>query len=459
MDQVAEQSRNAIRDRIVSDNIWKTVVWLSLPSVATQILQNAYSIIDGKFLASIGAPALAGVGVANQVFMVLTALANAVMIGATALVARFVGAGDTEEAEHAVRQSLILTAIVAAAMGLVAIATGYPIMRVIVHNADGYQQASIYLSMLLIGLIPTFLMLTLTGIYRGLGDMMTPLIAMGVMTVLSIAGDWLLIFGIGPFPRMGVAGAGISYIVSRTVAMIIYLGWLPRTHLGKSLRGSWRPAWSWWKRVLNIGTPAFAQGILRTVGSMMYYGILGRSSEGLNALAALTIGLRMEGIAFMPGLGFSIAATSMVGQNLGAKKPDRAERGAWAATWLGMLTMGVTGMAFVVFSRQIAGAFTSDVKVIPLAASYLVLNGLTEWALALNMILTGALQGAGETRFPTIVSVVTMWFIRLPLTYYLALTLHMASLGAWIGMSGSTLLSGLGMLLVFRRSSWKDRRI
>ncbi len=435
------------------------MLWLSWPSVLTQILQNAYSIIDGKFLASIGASALAGVGVANQVFMVLMAISNAVMIGATALVARFIGAGDTGEAEYAVRQSLLLTVVTGVAAGGIALAIGYPLMASIVNDPAGYRQAAIYLSMLLIGLVPTFLMLTLTGIYRGLGDMMTPLVAMVVMTILSIGGDYLLIFGIGPFPRMGVAGAGISYIVSRTVAMLIYLLWLPKTHLDKSFRGSWKPSWGWWRRVLNIGTPAFAQGALRTAGSMLYYGILGRTSEGLNALAALTIGLRTEGIAYMPGLGFSIAATSMVGQNLGARKPDRAERGAWAATWLGIITMGVTGLLFVAFARPIASAFTTEKDVIPLAASYLVLNGLTEWALALTMILTGALQGAGETRSPTVVTILSMWFIRLPLTYYLAITLHLASLGAWIAMSGSTLLGGLGMLAVFKTSNWKDREV
>lgn len=444
---------------MINGNIWSTVLWLSWPSVLTQILQNAYSLIDGKFLAKIGPAALGGVGVANQVMMILMALSTAVSIGVTALVARFVGAGETREAEQAVRQSIVLTVIVAVVAGLAALAAGYPIMGWIVHNRDGYHQGTLYLNMLLIGIVPTFLMLSLTGVYRGLGDMVTPLITMGVMTVLSIVGDYVLIFGIGPFPKLGVTGAGISYIVSRTVAMIIFFAWLPRTHLAKCLRGSWRPAWRWWRRVLNVGTPAFVQGVLRTFGSMLYYAILGRTSEGLNALAALTIGLRTEGIAYMPGFGFSVAATSMVGQNLGARKPDRAERGAWAATWLGVATMGLTGLAFVVFGRNIAGFFTTDPKVLPLAASYLLLNGLTEPLLAVSMILTGALQGAGETRLPTAVSIATMWVIRLPLTYYLAITLHLASLGAWIAMSGSTALAGLAALAVFKWSDWKDREV
>jgi len=189
---------------------------------------------------------------------------------------------------------------------------------------------------------------------------------------------------------------------------------------------------------------------------MTFFGILGRIPEATYAIAALTIGLRTEALAFMPGLAFSVAATSMVGQNLGARQPDRAAQGAWASAWQGIGVMGAIGILFIAFAHPIASVFTNDPKVLPLAASYLWVNGISEPFLAIAMILTGALQGAGETRLPTIATIVTLWFIRLPLCYYLTLTLGLGSFGAWIAMSGSTVLAGLATLLVFKLSHWQE---
>ncbi len=459
MDHAQTDSGNAIRDRIVTGNIWTTVLWLSWPSVITMVLQNAYIIIDGVFLGRLSSSALAGVGVANQVMMVLSAVGNAISIGITAIVARLIGAGDRQGAELAVRQSLLLTIAVSAVTGGCGLLAGYRMLGMIVHDKEALRQGTLYMNMLLIGIAPNFLMLSLTGVYRGLGDMITPLVNMGIMTVLSIVGDYALIFGIGPVPAMGVTGAGTAFLISRSVAMLVFFFWLPRTNVKGALRGSWRPHWDSWKRILNIGTPAFFQSTLRSLGSSVYYGMLGGTAQGVSALAALTIGLRSEGLAFMPGFGFSVAATSMVGQNLGAGRPDRAEKGAWAATYLGMIVMGAVGVVFIVFARPLAGMFTQDPHVLPLAAAYLLLNGITEPFLAMSMVLTGALQGAGETRLPTAITIFIMWIVRIPLTYYLAIHLGLQSWGAWAAMSSSSLLGGLAMLVVFKRSRWKEKEI
>lgn len=459
LDEAIPQEKNAIRERIVTGNVWRTVLWLSLPSVATMILQTANGLIDGVFLGRIGAAALSGVGVANQIMMILLALGTTISVGSTALIARYIGADEPGHAEHAVRQSILLAMIAALVSGLPAFLIAPPLMRSIIHNHEGVRQGLIYLNILLLGVIPYFLMVILTGIYRGLGDMRTPLFTMVAMTVVSLAGDYVLIFGIGPFPKLGIVGAGIATVLSRLVATVLFFTYLPKSHLKGALRGSWRPKWDWLRRILSIGSPAGVQSILRTFASMTYYWILGMTPGSMYALAALTIGLRTEALAFMPGFGFSVAATSMVGQNLGARQPDRAERAAWAATWQGIGIMGAVGLAFILFGHDMASWFTHDPKVLPLAATYLQLNGFSEPFLAIAMILTGALQGAGETRLPSAATIVTMWLVRLPLTYYLAIHLHLAAWGAWAAMSGSSILSGLAMLAVFKMSNWKDREV
>ena len=456
MDEITLETGNRARDRIVNGNVWKTVWWLAWPSVITMLLQTANGLVDIAFVGRLSADALSGVGLAGQIMMILMSISTAVSVGTTALVARFVGGNRRKEAEEAVRQSILLSLAISVISGLSAFLVGPWLIREMGGTGEGLRLGVVYLNILLLGVMPFYLMIILTGVYRGMGDMKTPLIVMSVMTVVSLGGDYLLIFGIGPFPRLGVAGAGIATVLSRVVATVMFLGYLPKSHLGKALHGSWRPILSWFRRILNVGTPAAVQGLLRTAASMTFFGILGRIPEATYAIAALTIGLRMEALAFMPGFAFSVAAASMVGQNLGARRPDRAAKGAWAATWQGIGVMGAMGLFFILFARPIAQIFTNDPKVLPLAASYLWVNGISEPFLAIAMILTGALQGAGETRLPTIATIVTLWFIRLPLCYYLTLTLGLGALGAWIAMSGSTVLAGLATLAVFKLSHWQE---
>lgn len=453
-DAVSEPT--STRERIVTGNVWTTVWWLAWPSLITMLLQTANGLVDALFVGRLGADALGAVGLASQVMMILLSISMAVGVGSTALVARFVGAKEPENAEHAARQSFLLAIAGSVVVGAPAYLAGPMLMSAMGGSGEALRLGTLYLNILLLGVTPFFLMIILTGIYRGLGDVRTPLIVMSIVTVVSLVGDYVLIFGIGPFPKLGVAGAGIATVTSRVVAMVLFLVYLPKSHVPKCLLGSWCPSWHWFKRILNIGIPAAAQGLLRTFALMTYFGILGHTAQGVYAIAALTIGLRMEALAFMPGFAFSVAASSMVGQNLGARQPDRAEKSAWAATWQGVWVMGAMGLIFILFSRPLSSAFTSDPKVLPLAASYLWLNGISEPFLAMAMILTGALQGAGETRLPTAATIVVLWFIRLPLTYYLAVTQNLGAWGAWVAMSGSTVLAGLAILAVFKISRWKE---
>jgi len=453
------QHRNATRDRMVGGHIWTTVWWLAWPSVITMLLQTANMLMDAAFVGRLGAAALSAVGLTSQIMMVLMAISAAVSVGTTALVARFIGAGEPQNAEHAVRQSILIAVVLSVVSGLLVYVLGPILIQAMGGHGEGLRLGVTYLNILLLGTTPFFLMFILSGVFRGMGDMRTPLVVMAVVTLLYVIGDYLLIFGIGPFPRLGVVGAGIAAVVSRVVAAVMFLAYLPRSPLGGAIRGSWRPEWRWFARILNIGTPAAVQGLLRTGASMAYFAVLGLTPQGTFAIAALTIGIRTEGLAFMPGLAFGIAATSMVGQNLGARQPERAEQSAWAAAWQGVWVMGAFGLLFILFARPIASVFTSDLQVLPLAAQYLQINGISEPFLALGMILTGALQGAGETRLPTAATILTLWVARIPLTYYLAITLQMGALGAWIAMSATTILSGLVMVGIFKWSKWQDKKV
>ena len=449
------------RDRIVgTDHVWATVWWLAWPTVITMLLQTANGWLDAAFVGRLGAAALSGVGLAGQVNMVLMALVTAVSVGSTALVARFIGAGEHQDAEESVRQSILLGVIGSLVSGFLLVLLAEPLLRYMGADGPALTLGLRYFNILMMGVTPFYLLLILTGVFRGMGDMWTPLIVMGVVTVVSLVGDYVLIFGVGPFPRLGVVGAGIATTTSRVVGTLMLLYFLSKSSLRGSLKNGWRPDWGWFSRVLNIGGPAAIQALLRTGGSMTYYAILGLTPQATIAIAALTAGIRTEALAFMPGFAFSTAATSMVGQNLGAGQPQRATTSAWAAAWQGIWVMSLFGLIFYVFAEPLARTFTPDEpEVVALIVSYLRINAISEPFLAMSMILTGALQGAGATRAPAIATISTMWLVRLPLTYYLAVTLQLGATGAWISMSATSVLSGLVMLAIFKWSSWEETRV
>ncbi|MHB1457361.1 MAG: MATE family efflux transporter [Armatimonadota bacterium] len=439
--------------------IGKTVWWLAWPSAITMLLQIANLLVDGIFVGRLGSNALAGVGLAMQIMFVLMSVAVGISIGSTALVSRSIGANDPDQASKAFRQSILISITISLICGVMAYLAGPSAISAMGGKGEGLRLGVTYLNILLFGITPFFLMFMMSGIYRGLGDTKTPLIIMIVTTAVSLTGDYLLIFGIGPFPRLGVAGAGVAAVTSRVIATVLFLLFLRRTAIKDALRGSWIPAWSCFLRIMRIASPAIVQGMLRSGASMFFFGILGSTPEGMLAISALTIGLRTEGLAFMPGFAFSIAAESMVGQNLGAMQKERAEKSAKAAMWQGVWVTGTIGLMFILFARPIASMFTQDPDVLPLAAQYLMLNGISEPFLAVAMVLTGALQGAGQTKLPLYATIITLWCIRLPLTYLLAITFGWNTPGAWVAMSASTVLQGIATYIIFKRSNWAETKV
>jgi putative MATE family efflux protein len=423
------------------------------------ILQSINGLVDAAYVGRINASALSGVGMASQMMVIMMAVGTAASIGATALVARFIGADDKENALKALRQSIIVAVILSALAGIPAYLFGPWFLKVMGASGDDLRAGTLYLNVVLLTITPYFLMMVLTGIYRGVGDMVNPLIVMLIATVVAVVGDQILVLGLGPIPRMGVLGAGIATNLSRVLAMVLFIAWLPRINMKLKRSDPWTPDWGWFLRILKIGAPAGLQGVLRSTALMAFFGILHRTTESLYGTAALTVGLRIEALAFLPGFAFSVAATSMVGQNLGAGQPDRAEQSAWTATWQSIGVTSVMGLAFILFAYPICRCFTTDPNVLPLAAGYLRINGISEPFLALQMVLTGALQGAGETKLPAWSTIITQWSIRLPLTWYLAITAGLNSLGAWISMSGTTVIGGLVMLTIFKLSHWKETEI
>lgn len=464
--------RNKRQAFILEGSVGKGVFLVAIPSVATMLLQTTNGMLDRFFVGrSTGPEGLAAVAVANSLMFALMAAAMAISVGTTALVARFIGEKNSEDAVTATKQSLILSVLMSVAVAVPMILLRRPLLALLGLDTEALDLASRYLFITMIGMPSLFVMLILNGAFRGIGDTTRPFwVTLGANGIHALF-NYLLIFGNFGFPKMGLPGGALSLVLSQVMAVALYTIFLRRSLLRPVLFGDWRLDREWARRISRIGIPASVQQIIR-VGSMLaFQSLLARSGGGSAAVAALGIGLVSESIAFMPGFGYSIAASAFVGQNLGARQVRRANAGAWAATWQAVAVMTVMGVVFYTFAEPFAHLFLRQgesggsaspeqiQRTIDLTVSYLRVAAFSEPFLALGMVLTGALQGAGETNGPTRVTIGTMILLRLPLAYVLLFPLALGPVAGWWAMSLTTVVQGICTVLLFRRGRWRHVRV
>lgn len=421
------------------------------------LIQTAYNLINRAFLGKLGgvaaADALAAAGVGGQLLMVQFSLMMGLSVGTAALVSRFLGANEIEDAEEATRQSLFISVLGGLITAIPLVVWVTPLSSILGDGKSFVPLAAEYTKIIAYSSIPMFLYMIVTTALRSAGDVRIPLLIGTVIVAINAALDYVLIFGVGPFPKMGVVGAAYSTSISRVVGMILILWYLHRSVLGRALERLVIRL-NWFGRIMNIGWVAMGQNLLWTMAGTVLIGLLGHLPNGRDAIAALTLGLTIEATCFMPGVAYSVAVTPLVGQNLGAENPDRAEHSAWVATWQAVAIMTLVAVLFITIPRQLTLLFTTDASVVYLTVRYLQINAISEPFLALGMVLRGALQGAGDVVVPAIITATTFWVVRLPLVWLLS-NYGLGAIGAWIAISGSTVLSGILTYIWFKRGKWR----
>lgn len=448
-----KEGLNLLSEHSVARTVWA----LALPSMIAALVQTVNSFLDRMFVGSLGPYALAAAGVGGQLVFLVMALAMAVSMGATAIVARMVGANDRVSLQHAARQSLGIALV----MGFLMTAFGYWALPLILNwyrlEASAFAQAYQFLMPALLGVPGLFLWMGLMGTFRGQGDTRSPMIASIAATLVHLAGDWVLIFGRYGFPMLGIQGAGVAVALSMWVGAGVL--WGLQVARSSKLAIPELPQRSWVWRILRVGVPASLRTLIYSTSSMAFTMILATTAAGTAALAALPIGLTAESIAFMPGFAFAIAASALVGQALGAKNERLAERFGWTASWQACAVMSAMAFVFFVFAEPFARWFTRDPQVIALAVAYLRINALSEPLLAFGLVLAGALQGAGDSFKAMLGTFFVQWIVRLPLAYLLAFGLGLDAHGAWWAMALSSCFSGLLFIALFKRGGWKRVKV
>ncbi len=436
----------------------RKVLRLALPATGEQMLGMMVGIVDTFLVGHLGAASLAAVGLANQWVFLAHTLLGAIGTGSTALIARFTGALEPETANSVLRQSMLVALLVGMLSTALGMLLARPAVLLLGAPPEVVDLATIYLTTVSATLCFATVLYLGNACLRGAGDTRTPLYVMAVVNVVNIVVAWTLINGLFGLPQLGVWGSALGAASGQVVGGTIVLLLLLRGRSGVRLRlAGLRPEGDMIRRILNVGLPTGVEQVLFRIGNMAYVRIL--ASLGVAAYAANQVAINGWSLSFMPGFGFAVAATTLVGQSLGARDPDGAERSGHTTFRMGATVMAVIGVVMILFPEQIMAFFTSDVEVIRLGATPLRIMGFVQPMLAASMIYAGGLRGAGDTRWPMIITGGCIWLVRLPLAYLLAIVLGWGLTGAWTAMSIDLILRGSFNALRFRGGGWKSIRV
>lgn len=430
---------------------YRRVLALALPAVGEQLLNMAVGLADTFMVGHIGAAAVSAVGLSNQAVMLVTTFFSAVATGVTALVARHSGADEPEQANRILHQGYLLATLIGLLFTLLSITLAVPTMHVLQAPAEVVAPGANYLSIAALTFVLASWMFAGNAALRGIGDTRSPMLIMLVVNVVNIVVAYGFIYGPGPLPALGVAGSAIGAAAGRGVGGLIvtWLLWRGRNGLRLRLR-LLLPDMAQVRRIANVGLPAGAEMLLMRFAMTAY--TMTVAALGTQAFAAHQLALQGESLSFMPGFGFAVAATTLVGQGLGARDPARARADGRLAQRMAMLVMSAMGVLFFVFARQIMDVFIDDPEVIRLGVWPLRLVAFSQPALAMVMVLAGGLRGAGDTRATLAITAGSLWLVRVPLA--ILLTGPFGLIGAWIAMGVDLNLRGLGMWLRFRSDRW-----
>lgn len=444
--------------RLSERNLREELFRLALPATAERLLSLAVGIVDTVLVGHLGDSQLAAVSLAGQwVFMAFTFF-DALATGSTALVARATGAGDRAGANRAACQSLLLAAIVGAIATVLTLLFARPAMMLLGAAPDVAEYGAAYLRIAGGAFTLQAVMWIANASLRGAGDTRSAMKIMSVVNVINIVVSWAAVNGRFGLPEMGVAGSALGSAVARVVGGILALAILLRGRAG--LRPDLRDLrfdLTMIRRVVRVGLPTSVERGIMRLGMMTVVRMI--AQLGTVAVAAYAVTLRAESLSFMPGFGFAVAGTTLVGQSLGARDPKRAERGGYLAYQTAALLMGAMGIVFILFPRPLIALFTSEEAVITAAVTPLRIVGFVQPFLAATLVFPGSLRGAGDTRFPMFVTSASTWAIRIPATILFAYVLGLGLNGVWLGMSVEMILRGFLFYLRFRSGRWKTARV
>ncbi len=447
-----------IPEKIEEEDLRKRIKELALPSLTELLLGTLFGMVDMVMVGNVNTESLAAVGLSNQPMMLALAVFQALNVGSTALVARFMGTGDDESAGAVVKQTLILTLM----LGILVSMPGYIFAGKVINfmgaKPEVFPLAVKYFKIIALGGVFITTSMGIGAALRGAGDTVTPMKYNLISNLINVILNYLLIYGKLGFPAMGVKGAAIATTISRSVAMIMALSAIyhPNSLLSLSERKGFLLDYDIIQRILKIGIPSGLEQFIFRTGQMEFIRTV--AGLGTTVFAAHQVAMNVFGLSFSPSMAFGIAATTLVGQSLGAERPDMAEKYGMETRRMGMIVAVTIASTFFFFGRYIAGIYTNDPEVISLAAGCLKIIAVMQPMQSTQFILAGALRGAGDTRGPLISSFIAVWGIRVILAK-IFINMGFGLTGAWMAQLCDQIFRSVFMYLRYNSGKWKRVKV
>jgi len=453
--------REALRDNdedFTVGPVGRALGLLAIPMMLEMAMESVFAVVDIAFVSRLGTDAVAAVGITEALITVLYAMAIGLGVGLTAMVSRRIGAGDPVAAAAVTGQAIWIGGLLSVVIGIAGVAYARDLLELMGASDGVIEQGVGFTAVILGGSVTIIYIFLLNAAFRGAGDAAVALRSLWLANGINIILDPCLIFGRGPFPEMGVTGAAVATTIGRGIGVIYQLWYL------MSGRGRIEFHMRYLKfnldlalRMERISLGGVGQFLIATsswIGVMRIVSIYGSG-----AIAAYTIALRMMEFIFLPAWGLGNAAATLVGQNLGAGKPERAEVSAWRAAKYNAIFMTISGVFLIAFAETITGLFSGEPEVLRWGTSCMQILGLGFPMYAVGLVVIQALNGAGDTSTPATLNLICFWLVQIPLAFYLATETPLGPNGAFIAIVVAESLLTILAVLMFRKGTWKQQSV
>ena len=453
--------REALRDNETDFTVGpinRALGLLAIPMMLEMAMEAIFAVVDIAFVSRLGTNAIAAVGLTEALITVLYAVAIGLGMGVTAMISRRIGAKDVEEAAQVAGQAVWVGAVLSIVIGISGYHYAAELLLMMGASQEVLAQGEGFTAILLGGSASIIFLFLLTAAFRGTGDAPVALRSLALANGINIILDPCLIFGLGPFPEMGVTGAAVATTIGRGagVAYLFYYLFTSRGRLRCRLRHlTIVPTLI--RRMIRVSIGGVGQFLIATASWIAVMRIV--ALYGSAPIAAYTIALRLLEFAILPAWGLGNAAATLVGQNLGADQPERAEKSTWAAARINAVFMTILGVLMIAFAPQIVSWFSTDPEILRYGTSCLRILGVGYPMYAVGMIVIQALNGAGDTRTPSILNFICFWLVQIPLAYWLATTASFGPDGVFLAIVIAESILTILAVLVFRSGKWRQQQV
>ena len=436
----------------------KAIFLLAVPMVLEMAMESIFAIVDIFFVSKLGPDAVATVGITESLLTLIYAIGIGLSMGTTALVSRRIGEKKPEEASNTAFQAIVTGMLASLVIAIPGSLYAKDLLILMGASDQMVEEGFAYPAILLGTNVVIMLLFIINAVFRSSGDAAVSMRVLWMANIINMILDPCLMFGWGPFPELGIKGAAIATSIGRGTAVLYQFYLLFKGKKRIRLHTDFiQIRWSLISRLVRVSLGGMFQNIIATSSWIGMVRII--SMFGSEALAGYTIAIRIVIFSLLPSWGLSNAAATLVGQNLGAKKPERAEKSVWATGLVNMVMLGVIGVVFMLIPDFFIRLFTDDQKVIASGMDCLRIISYGFAFYGFGMVMVQAFNGAGDTRTPTIINLVCFWGMEIPLAYFLARVLHFGQNGVYfaiiIAESTLTLLS----IYLFRKGTWKTEKV